>query len=67
MHDSFSVFRVFRVFRGWTLFADMNRSLAEPDAAANAGRPSRLHSNAVAPAWLRFAFGRFTACTVSTK
>jgi hypothetical protein len=30
MHDSFSGFRVFRVFRGWTLFADMNRSVAEP-------------------------------------
>jgi hypothetical protein len=31
--------------------------MAEPGAAANVGRPSRLHSHTVGPAWLRFPFG----------
>jgi hypothetical protein len=30
--------------------------MAEQIAAANAGRPSRLHSHAIGPAWLRSAF-----------
>jgi hypothetical protein len=32
---------------------------AEPDAAANAGRPSRVLADASGPAWLRSAFGIF--------
>ena len=36
---------------------DRPSNLAQQIAPANAGRPPRLHSHAIGPAWLRFALG----------
>jgi len=33
---------------------------AEPDAPANAGWTSRLHSDVIGPAWLRFSLSEFS-------
>ncbi len=41
--------------------AEYESHAAEPRTSANAGWPSRLHSHAIVPAWLRFALAHMTS------